>query len=299
MSFFITFVSTFLVQSCLLFSRDKASWISMLLCDAMAGARVIKIGRIWIQCGRGMWHALLVSGRCYTRNKNIEVLKFRTFITYCLLGYECSKLHSTLAISIRQNKTSKFWSWKLSRFNSFLKSAPIWHMSTWASVPRSVWSSFQVVTLASTSNNYTLLLEVTQQQRSNTPVHSPGQETTDHITIPHPVPNRFLHLISSCISFKIGRIEESGIDSRPGDSHETFCLLRFFQRPLVGSSSISIVARDPSPDSFFLPPFWSYLTQSRSDWRKWNRLWDSHRPFCLLQAVRSGRRRRLFAGRCE
>ena len=119
---------------------------------------------------------------------------------------------------------------------------------TWASVPRSVWSSFQVVTLASTSNNYTLLLEVTQQQRSNTPVHSPGQETTDHITIPHPVPNRFLHLISSCISFKIGRIEESGIDSRPGDSHETFCLLRFFRRPLVRSSTISIIARDPSPD---------------------------------------------------
>jgi len=175
-------------------------------------------------------------------------LKFRTFITYCLLGYECSKLHSTLAIIIRQNKTSKFWSWKLSGFNRFLKSAPIWNMSTWAFVPRSVWSSFQVVTLASTSNNYTLLLEVTQQQRSNTPVHSPGQETTDHITIPHPVPNRFLHLISSCISFKIGRIEESGIDSRPGDSHETFCLLRFFRRPLVRSSSISIIARDPSPD---------------------------------------------------
>jgi hypothetical protein len=47
-------------------------------------------------------------GPDYTAKQNFEVLKFRTFITYCLLGYECSISVSTSGHIIRRNKTLKF-----------------------------------------------------------------------------------------------------------------------------------------------------------------------------------------------
>jgi hypothetical protein len=52
-------------------------------------------------------------GPYYTRKQNFEVLKFRTFITYWLLGYECSIFLSTLGIIIQRNKTLNFRSFEV------------------------------------------------------------------------------------------------------------------------------------------------------------------------------------------
>ena len=54
-------------------------------------------------------------GPYYTTKQNFEVSKFRTFITYCLLGYECSKFVSLSTLIIQQMfriKTLKFRSCK-------------------------------------------------------------------------------------------------------------------------------------------------------------------------------------------
>ena len=60
---------------------------------------------------REQWTVLW--GPYYTTKQNFEVSKFRTFITYCLLGYECSKFVSLSTLIIQQMfriKTLKFWS---------------------------------------------------------------------------------------------------------------------------------------------------------------------------------------------